>query len=262
MTRLALRIAELRIALPRIALPRIAVLRIALPRIAVLLIATAVLAGCPATGTYLDAKTPAAGTAATGFVVRPALGKHGMPFPPLDVTVAYSPTDDLALHLRALLLNLAVELAPRWRFAHTDGTHFAIAPSLVVGMGSRDVGNAGEQDFEAHTTANVQGRLSLLSTIRVTDYADATFAAFGGFSRIARQGDLEGDEWPYAQFGYHYQGLISTAGAAIGIAVQGEKFRVKPTLEYARYLERHDAASDAPPFVPNNIWTLSIAWER
>jgi hypothetical protein len=194
--------------------------------------------------------------------MRPAIGKQVMPFPQFDITAAYSPTDNVAVHIRALLVNLAVEVAPRWRFMQSDGLDLAVAPSFVVGLGHRDRGNWGDDDHATEEAATFQGRLPLLATIRMNDYADAMLAAFGGFSRIPRQGQLEGDEWPYAEYAYRYQGLVSIVGAAIGLAVQGDTYRVKPTLEWARYVRRHDAASDAPAFERNDIFTLSIAWER
>lgn len=213
------------------------------------------------TGTYLGARTPQAGTTSTGWVMRLAAGRNILPLPQLDATGAYSPTDDLSLHLRGLLANAGVEGLLRWRFVNSGRLHLALAPAIAASLGQISRGTPGEDDYQdGPWSANLLGRTSLLATI-VLDQADIDLAVFGGVARNLAASELEGDEWPYAEFAFEQQGVIAIGGAAIGLAFPASGGQ-RVSVEWMRYLDRWASPGDAPAHAAADVWTVSFAWSR
>jgi hypothetical protein len=221
-----------------------------------------VLAGCAATGTYLGARTPPKGTATVGTVMRISAGRVAPPFPQADVTAAYSPTDDLSVHLRAMLTSFGAEAIVRWRVVRAGRWHVSLAPGAAMTYWPASRGVEEDASYvELHGGANVLARLNVLASIDLGE-ADLDLAAFGGVSRNVESAVPAGDDAPYVDFHYQMQGMIAIGGAAFGVTVRSGHRSIRPAIEWMRFISRESSFADAPAFRAANIWTFTLSWER
>lgn len=202
------------------------------------------------TGTYVGARTPRAGTVKVGVVTRAAVGRNAVPLPQADLIASYSPTDDLSLHLRAMLTSLGIEALVRARVVHTGRLHVALAPSVGVAYWPASKGEEEDPSYVSlGASANVLARLSVLASIDLGG-GDLDLAAFGGVSRIVECAVPAGDDAPYAVFNYETQGVVTIGGAAIGVTVPSSSGTVRPGIEWMRFAGHQD------------VWTATLTWER
>jgi len=197
------------------------------------------------TGTYLDARTPPAGTVTTAVLTRSAAGRNAATFPTVEAAASYSPSDDTSLHVRSMLASLGAEVAARWRFVHSGPLHLALAPSAAFSYWPASRGHEEDLDYQSLGPGlNLLTRLNVLATIDL-GAVDLDLAGFAGISRLPEMAVPAGDDAPYAFFNYEMQGVVPVAGAAIGL---GRKIR--PTLEWMRFIGHE------------NVWTVTVVVEN
>jgi hypothetical protein len=220
-----------------------------------------VLASCAATGSYLGARTPPKGTETVGLVTRLSVGRNAVPFPQADLTVAYSPTDDLSVHVRAMILSFGGEGIVRWRFLQTGRWHVALAPAVALTYWPASRGDEYTSYMGLRGGANVLARLNVLASIDL-GAADLDLAAFGGVARNVETAVPAADDAPYVDFHYQMQGLIAIGGGALGVTVRSPGRSFHPAIEWMRFIAREATFADAPVFRPADVWTLTLTWER
>jgi hypothetical protein len=233
--------------------------RVAVPvRVRVILVV--LFAGCAMGGSYLGARTPAAGTTTVGIVTRFAGGRNAFAFPQVDFTASYSPSDDVSLHVRAMLVSLGAEALVRWRIVHAGWLHVALAPSAAVGYWPATRGDEEDTAQNLGPGANVLARLNVLASIDLGE-ADLDLGVFGGVSRMVEDAVPAGDDWQYAWFNYEMQGVVAIGGGALGLTIPSRGRMFRPAVEWMRYIDRETAPAAAPAFRPENLWTVTLSWQ-